>query len=48
MLYGYLDFDGIRTDTARNRKNLVRIDTLLTPGTDPVPEWDGEKRLRPW
>lgn len=41
MQYGYLDFDGIRTDTARNRKNLVRIDTLLTPGTDPVPEWDG-------
>ena len=41
MKYGYLDFSSIRTDTARNRKNLVRIDTLLTPGIDPVPEWDG-------
>ena len=41
MRYGYLDFSNIRTDTARNRKNLVRIDTLLTPGKDPVPAWDG-------
>ncbi len=41
MEYGYLDFSGIRTDTAQNRKNLVRIDTLLTPGVDPVPVWDG-------
>lgn len=43
MKYGYLDFSGIKTDTARNRKNLVRIDTLLTPGIDPVPVWDGGK-----
>ena len=41
MKYGYLDFSDIKTDTARNRKNLVRIDTLLTPGVNPVPAWDG-------
>ncbi|MBR0082061.1 MAG: hypothetical protein IJP98_04925 [Clostridia bacterium] len=41
MDYRYLDFSGIRTDTAFHRKNLVRIDTLLTPGVDPEPEWDG-------
>lgn len=41
MEYKYLDFSGIRTDTAAHRKNLVRIDTLLTPGVDPAPAWDG-------
>ena len=41
MEYGYLDFSGIRTDTAKHRHNLVRIDTLLTPGVDPIPAWDG-------
>ena len=33
-----LDFSGITTCTAQNRHNLVRIDTLKTPG-DPVNEW---------
>ena len=33
-----LDFSGITTYTAQNRHNLVRIDTLKTPG-DPVNEW---------
>ena len=41
MEYGYLDFSGIRTASAQGRRNLVRIDTLLTPGVDPAPAWDG-------
>ena len=28
MEYGYLDFSGIRTSSAKGRVNLVRIDTL--------------------
>lgn len=32
MKYNELDFSGITTNTARMRHNLVRIDTLLTPG----------------
>ena len=45
MRYEELDFSGIRTNSARTRENLVRIDTLLTPGVDhaaPVdaPEFD--------
>lgn len=43
MEYGYLDFSDIKTDTAKNRRNLVRIDTMLNPGADAVPEWDGGK-----
>ncbi|MDO4845511.1 MAG: hypothetical protein Q3977_02760 [Oscillospiraceae bacterium] len=41
MQYHELDFSQIRTETAAHRKNLVRIDTLLTPGASPVPVWDG-------
>lgn len=41
MEYEYLDFSDIRTASARDRHNLVRIDTLLTPGVDPIPAWDG-------
>lgn len=37
-----LDFANIRTNTAFGRHNLVRIDTLRTPGVDPVPAWDAE------
>lgn len=37
-----LPFDGITTFTAKNRRNLVRIDTLKTPGLSPVPAWDAE------
>ena len=32
MKYNVLDFSGIKTNTAHDRINLVRIDTLLTPG----------------
>ena len=32
MNYNELDFSGITTNTAHARRNLVRIDTLLTPG----------------
>ncbi len=32
MIYNELDFSGIKTNTAHDRINLVRIDTLLTPG----------------
>ena len=41
MNYKYLDFDKIKTYPAAIRHNLVRIDTLKTPGVDPTPEWDG-------
>lgn len=37
-----LDFSGITTYSAENRHNLVRIDTLYTPGVSEVPEWDSE------
>lgn len=37
-----LDFSGITTYSAENRHNLVRIDTLYTPGVSEVPEWDRE------
>lgn len=41
MIYHQIDFSGIKTYSAENRKNLVTIDSMLTPGVDPVPEWDG-------
>ncbi len=41
MVYNELDLSKVRTGSSRNRKNLVSIDTLLTPGKDPVPPWDG-------
>ncbi len=41
MQYHELDFSQIRIETAAHRKNLVRIDTLFTPGVDPVPAWAG-------
>ncbi len=34
-----LPFDGIRTYDARDRRNLVTIESMLRPGVDPVPEW---------
>ena len=34
-----LDFSGIRTWSARERVNIVKIEDLKTPGVDPVPEW---------
>lgn len=37
-----LDFSGITTYSAENRHNLVRIDTLYTPGVSEVPKWDCE------
>ena len=37
-----LDFSGIKTNTAFGRHNLVRIDTLKTPGADPAPAWEAE------
>ena len=41
MEYKELDFSGITTYSAATRHNLVRIDTLLTPGVDKAPEWNG-------
>ena len=41
MKYNYLSFENIKTYDAAIRHNLVRIDTLKTPGVDPIPEWDG-------
>ena len=41
MEYKYLEFDNIKTYPAAIRHNLVRIDTLKTPGVDKTPEWDG-------
>ena len=35
-----LDFSGITTYSARERRNLVRIDTLLTPGVSEIPAWE--------
>lgn len=35
-----LDFSGIRTWSARDRVNIVKIEDLKNPGADPVPEWD--------
>ena len=37
-----LPFDGITTYSARNRRNLVRIETLAVPGETPVERWDAE------
>jgi hypothetical protein len=39
MQYEEISLSGIRTNSARNRVNLVRIDTLLTPGKAPVEPW---------
>ena len=41
MEYKYLGFENIKTYPAAIRHNLVRIDTLKTPGVDETPEWDG-------
>jgi len=41
MEYKELSFENITTYPATQRHNLVRIDTLLTPDVDEVPEWDG-------
>ena len=41
MKYNYLGFDSIKTYPASIRHNLVRIDTLKTPGVDQTPEWNG-------
>lgn len=35
-----LDYSGVTTYSAENRHNLVRIDTLYTPGVSEVPEWN--------
>lgn len=40
MEYQALDFGGIKTNTAHERHNLVRIDTLLTPGGYHAPRID--------
>ena len=37
-----LGFEAITTHSAEERTNLVRLDTLLTPGISPVPQWDGD------
>ncbi len=37
MKYKYLDFENIKTYPAAIRHNLVRIDTLKTPGVDATP-----------
>ena len=37
-----LPFDGVTTYTARNRHNLVRIETLAVPGQTPAERWDAE------
>ncbi len=35
-----LDFSGIHTWSSRNRVNIVKIEDLKNPDTDPVPVWD--------
>lgn len=35
-----LDFSGIRTWSARDRVNIVKIEDLKMPGAEPVPAWD--------
>lgn len=35
-----LDFSGIQTYSAAGRTNLVRIETLKTPGVSPIPAWE--------
>ncbi len=37
-----LSFEAITTYSAEKRTNLVRLDTLLTPGISPVPAWDAD------
>lgn len=39
MKYKSLDFKKIKTWSVKGRRDLVRIDNMLTPGKDPVPEW---------
>ncbi|NLD34584.1 MAG: hypothetical protein GX653_06715, partial [Clostridiales bacterium] len=41
MTYQQLSLEGVRMQSARDRVNLVRIDTLMTPG-EAVPSWDAE------
>lgn len=41
MDYEQLSLDGVRMQSARERVNLVRIDTLMNPG-EPVDAWDAE------
>ena len=48
MQYKELDFSPIKTNSAHDRINLVRIDTLLTPGqhhTAPVSDPDFDKLI---
>lgn len=35
-----LDYSGVTTYSAENRHNLVRIDTLYTPGISEIPAWN--------
>ena len=37
-----LSFSGIATNSAEERTNLVTIQTMLTPGVSPVPQWTAE------
>lgn len=37
-----LDYSEVTTFTAKERHNLVRIDTLYNPGISPIPEWNHE------
>lgn len=37
-----LDYSGVTTYSAKERHNLVRIDTLAVPGVTPIPEWESE------
>jgi len=41
LTYQQLSLEGVRMQSARDRVNLVRIDTLMTPG-EAVPSWDAE------
>ena len=40
MKYNELDISGVKTNTAHDRINLVRIDTLLNPGEHHAPAYD--------
>ncbi len=40
MKYKALDFKNIKTWSVKNRRDLVRIDNLLTPDKDPVSGWE--------
>lgn len=40
MQYNELSFEQIKTNSASDRINLVRIDNMLVPGVSPVPMWE--------